>query len=107
MQPVEARLSLKPSYSCWDCYLMPQCLSTAMAAKVGDMIPVATGSCCVKKARSDTSWHMRIRPLFGVIRYCRFGYVLPHPQATPIFYIAAVEKNWEKAWDHYYVTGQK
>jgi len=26
----------------------------------------------------------------------------PRPQATPRFYLAAVEKNWEKAWDQNY-----
>ena len=30
--------------------------------------------------------------------------VQPHPQVIPRFYLAAVGKNREKAWDHYYVT---
>ena len=30
----------------------------------------------------------------------------PHPQATPRFYLAAVEKNQEKAWDQYYITSR-
>ena len=30
-----------------------------------------------------------------------------HPQATPRFYLGAVEKNWEKAWDQNYVTDRK
>ena len=31
----------------------------------------------------------------------------PHPQATPRFYLVVMEKNREKAWDHYYVTDRK
>ena len=32
---------------------------------------------------------------------------LARPQVTPRFYLAAVEKNREKAWYHYYVTDRK
>ena len=31
----------------------------------------------------------------------------PRPQATPRFYLAAVEKNPEKAWDQNYITDRK
>jgi len=37
--------------------------------------------------------------------YALFDY--PRPQATPRFYLAAMEKNWEKAWDQNYVTDRK
>ena len=32
---------------------------------------------------------------------------LPRPQATPRFYLIAMEKNWEKAWNHCYVKERK
>ena len=35
------------------------------------------------------------------------GVSIRHSQATPEFCLAVVEKNWEKAWYQYYVTGQK
>ena len=35
------------------------------------------------------------------------GKLLPRPQATPRFYLAAVEKNREKAWYQYYVMDRK
>ena len=31
----------------------------------------------------------------------------PRPQATPKFYLTAVEKNWEEAWNQNYVTDRK
>ena len=31
----------------------------------------------------------------------------PRPQVPPRFYLAAVEKNWEKAWDQNYVMDRK
>ena len=32
---------------------------------------------------------------------------LASSQATPTFYLTVVEKNWEKAWDQYYVMDRK
>ena len=30
-----------------------------------------------------------------------------HPQATPRFYLTAMEKDQEKAWEHCCITGRK
>ena len=81
--------------------MMTVCVVSGQLAE--EIIPVnATISTQAGSAKGQQS-HSRCPLYFTNTTYQYW----PHPQAPPIFYLAAVEKNREKAWDQNYVTNWK